>query len=152
MNTREQTRWRERRNFGFTLNSESEKNERKDEVSKVCTNTCHKTDLTKKKSTSRQCTGESVKILIKIISSIQDKISLLLLLSKIVLKFINFHTHFAVRLPQQRFFFFLITVIQLINYLKLRDTISVIIFICTIYLIFFYFILLRFRKVSLRFL
>ena len=78
-----------------------------------------------------------MKILIKIISSIQDKISLLLLLSKIVLKFINFHTHFAVRLPQQRFFFFLITVIQLINYLKLRDTISVIIFICTIYLIFF---------------
>jgi len=34
MNTREQTRWREWRNFGFTLNSESEKNERNDEVSK----------------------------------------------------------------------------------------------------------------------
>jgi hypothetical protein len=92
-----------------------------------------------------------VKILTKkIISPIQDKISLLLLLSKIVLKFINFHTHFAVRLPQQRFLFFF-NYSYSVNYLKVRDTISVIIFICTIYLIFFCFILLRFREVFLRF-
>ena len=51
MNTREQTRWRERRNFGFMLNSESEKNERNDEVSKEYVQTrCNKTDLTKKRT------------------------------------------------------------------------------------------------------
>lgn len=54
------------------------------------------------------------------------------------------------RLPQQRFLFFF-NYSYSVNYLKVRDTISVIIFICTIYLVFFCFILLRFREVFLRF-
>lgn len=107
--------------------------------------------LTKEKNTSRRMYRRKCEDFNKIISPIQDKISLLLLLSKIVLKFINFHTHFAVRLPQQRFFFFFFNYSYSVNYLKVRDTISVIIFICTLYLFFFCFILLRFREVSLWF-
>lgn len=51
MNTREQTRWRERRNFGFTLNSESEKNERNDEVSKEYVQTRVRKRISQKKRT-----------------------------------------------------------------------------------------------------
>lgn len=110
------TRWRERRNFGFARNGESEKNERNDEVSKEYVQTRVRKRISQKKRTRPDNIQAKVcEDLNKIISPIQDKISLLLLLSKIVLKFINFHTHFAVRLPQQRFFFFLITVIQLIT-------------------------------------
>lgn len=131
--------------WSFARNSESEKNERNDEVSK---RRMYKIRLAgkwisrkkKKKRTSDNIQAKKCEDLNKIISPSQDKISLLLLLPKIVLKFINFHTHFAVRLPQQRFlFFFFFNYSYSVNYLKVRDTISVIIFICTIYLVFFLF-------------
>lgn len=87
--------------------SESEKNERNNEISKEYVQICVRKRISQKKKLLDNIQAKVCEDLNKIISPIQDKISLLLHPSKIVLEFINFRTRFAVCAPTTTFFFLL---------------------------------------------